>query len=122
LKKTAFATAMMLPLVAACASKSADIAPSYVSPIQYQNYSCSQRAQEGRRVSEAAARVSGQQDKKRGSDQVLTGVAVVIFWPALFALEGDGQTAAELGRLKGEMEAIEKTSNQKNCGIEFRRS
>jgi len=113
---------MMLPLVAACASKSADIAPSYVSPIQYQNYSCSQRAQEGRRVSEAAARVSGQQDKKRGSDQVLTGVAVVIFWPALFALEGDGQTAAELGRLKGEMEAIEKTSNQKNCGIEFRRS
>ncbi len=113
---------MVLPLVAACASKSADIAPSYVSPVQYQNYSCSQLAQEGQRVSEAAARVSGQQDKKRGSDQVLTGVAVVVFWPALFALEGDGQTAAELGRLKGEMEAIEKASNQKNCGIEFRRS
>lgn len=122
MNKSAFATAMVLPLVAACASKSADIAPSYVSPVQYQNYSCSQLAQEGQRVSEAAARVSGQQDKKRGSDQVLTGVAVVVFWPALFALEGDGQTAAELGRLKGEMEAIEKASNQKNCGIEFRRS
>ncbi|MGB7204513.1 MAG: hypothetical protein WBD37_03460 [Anderseniella sp.] len=112
----------MLPLIAACASKSSEIAPSYVSPVQYQSYSCNQLASEGQRVSEAAARVAGQQDKKRGNDQVLTGVAVVVFWPALFALEGDGQTAAELGRLKGEMEAIEKASIAKNCGIEFRRS
>jgi hypothetical protein len=66
--------------------------------------------------------VSGQQDDKRTSDAVMTGVAVVVFWPALFALEGDGQTAAELARLKGELEAVEKASIQKNCGIQFRRS
>lgn len=84
--------------------------------------SCRQLASEGQRVSSAAARVAGQQDKKRGSDQVLTGVGVVVFWPVLFALEGDGPTAVELGRLKGEMEAIEKISARKNCSIEFRRN
>ncbi len=83
---------------------------------------CQQLAVEGQNVSAAASRAAGKQDEKRGDDQVLTGVGVVVFWPVLFALEGDGPTAVELGRLKGEMEAIEKVSVQKNCGIEFRRS
>ena len=113
---------VILPVVSACASKSADIEAAYVSPVQYESMSCTQLASEGQRVSSAAARVAGQQDKKRGSDQVLMGVGVVVFWPVLFALEGDGPTAVELGRLKGEMEAIEKISARKNCGIEFRRT
>jgi hypothetical protein len=48
-------------------------------------------------------------------------VAVVIFWPAAFMVGGDRNTAAELGRLKGELEAIEQVSIRKNCGIQFRR-
>jgi hypothetical protein len=36
-------------------------------------------------------------------------------------LSGDGPTAAELSRLKGEMEALETVSIQKNCGIQFKR-
>ena len=106
----------------ACASSSSDIGASYVSPIQYQNYTCEQLLAEGRRVSSRAAVAAGQQDKARKDDAVLTGVAVVLFWPALFALDGDGQNAAELARLKGEMEAIEQTSIQRNCGIQFSRS
>lgn len=121
-KNITFAMLVILPVVSACASKSADIEAAYVSPVQYESMSCTQLASEGQRVSSAAARVAGQQDKKRGSDQVLTGVGVVVFWPVLFALEGDGPTAVELGRLKGEMEAIEKISARKNCGIEFRRT
>ena len=114
------ALTIVLPLLSACASKSADIDPTYVSTTQYDRMNCRQLAREGRQVSAAAARVAGKQDELRGSDQVLTGVGVVIFWPALLALEGDGPTASELGRLKGEMEAIEKVSRRKNCGIEFR--
>lgn len=120
MNKTAISLVCALPLLAACASKSSNIQAAYVSPIQYQNYSCDQLLAEGRRVSSHAARVAGQQDKNRSSDAVMTGVAVVLFWPALFALEGDGQTAAELARLKGEMDAIEQASIQKNCGIQFR--
>jgi hypothetical protein len=52
----------------------------------------------------------------------VTGAAIVLFWPAAFFVKGDGQTAAELGRLKGEFEAIEQASIQKNCGLRFQRA
>ena len=51
----------------------------------------------------------------------MTTVGVVIFWPALFFIDGDNQKTAELARLKGEMEALEQASIQKNCGIQFQR-
>ena len=38
----------------------------------------------------------------------------------MFIPLGDGQAAAELARLKGQMEALEQASVQKNCGIQFR--
>ncbi len=34
-------------------------------------------------------------------------------------IKGDGQTAAELGRLKGEFETLEKVSIEKNCNLKF---
>lgn len=107
--------------VAGCASKSEDIAAAYVSPIQYQNYSCAQISEEAARISARAAQVSGTQDSKASNDAVATGVGVVLFWPALFLIKGDSTTAAELSRLKGEMEAIEQVSIQKKCAISFRK-
>jgi hypothetical protein len=70
----------------------------------------------------AAAVATGQQNKARSKDAVATTVGVVLFWPALFAVNGDGPKAAELSRLKGEMEAIEAASIQKNCQITFQKS
>jgi len=72
-------------------------------------------------VSRRAAEASGAQDSQASKDTVATAVAVVIFWPAAFMVGGDRNTAAELGRLKGELEAIEQVSIRKNCGIQFRR-
>jgi len=109
-------------LLAACASSSSDIRASYVSPIQYQSYTCKQLGEEAERVSARAIEVAGLQDSARTQDAVVTTVGVVVLWPVLFAIKGDRQTAAELGRLKGEMEAIEKVSIQKQCGIEFQRT
>ena len=59
------------------------------------------------------------QDAKATSDALATGVGVVLFWPALFLIKGDSTTAAELSRLKGEKEAIERAGVQKQCGIRF---
>ena len=107
--------------VTGCASQSADIAPSYISPMNYQNYTCEQLIEEGQSVSSRAAIASGQQDKKRSGDAVKTGVGIVLFWPALFFISGDGPQAAEVARLKGEMDAIETASIRKQCRIQFRR-
>jgi hypothetical protein len=52
---------------------------------------------------------------------VATGVALIVFWPTAFFVKGDGATAAELGRLKGEFDALEQVAIQKGCGLQFRR-
>lgn len=108
--------------VAGCASSANDIGATYISPLQYQNYTCEQIAAEAQRISQRVATLSGQQDQKATNDAIATGVAIVIFWPAAFMISGDSQTAAELGRLKGEFETLEKVAIQKNCGLEFRRA
>jgi hypothetical protein len=115
------ATLAVALLLAGCASKSSDISATYVSPIMYQTHTCAQLAQEAQGVSARAAQVSGAQDSKRTSDAVATGVAIVVFWPAAFLVGGDGNVAAELGQLKGQMVAIEQASIQKRCGIQFQR-
>ena len=50
-------------------------------------------------------------------------IGLIIFWPALFFLEGgDGASAAEYSRLKGEFEALEQASIQKSCGIKVQQT
>ena len=74
------------------------------------------------RLFAVTAIAAGAQDKQRTNDAIATTVGVVVFWPALFFIGGDKQTAAELARLKDEMDAIEQTSIRKNCGIQFQRA
>lgn len=106
-------------LLAGCASKSSDVTASYVTPLQYQHFTCEQIGSEATRVSSRVAELSGVQDNKATNDAIVTGVAIVVFWPAAFLVNGDGQTAAELGRLKGEFQALEQASVQKSCGFQF---
>ena len=105
--------------LAGCASKSSEIAPTYVSPIQYQSYTCAQLAEEAERVSAAAVTATGVQDKQATNDAVATGVGLVIFWPSFFFIGGDKVNAAQLAHLKGEMDAIQQASIQKRCNIQF---
>ena len=105
--------------LAGCASASSDIAPSYVSPVAYQNYTCQQLAQEAQAVSSRAATLSGVQDNQRTKDALVTTAAVVVFWPAAFFVGGDSQNAAELANMKGQMTAIEQASIAKKCNIQF---
>jgi len=104
-----------------CASSSADIKPAYVSPLQYQSLTCEQIGLEMERVSRRAAEAAGVQDSNRTQDAWVTAAAIVVFWPAAFMVKGDGQNAAELARLKGEFEALERVSIEKNCELQERR-
>jgi hypothetical protein len=70
-------------------------------------------------VSIRASQLDGQQDKNKTNDAVMTTVGVVIFWPSLLFLKGDGPTAAELGRMRGEAEALQRVSIEKKCDIQF---
>ena len=47
------------------------------------------------------------------------GIGLIIVWPALLFIKGNDENTYELGRLKGQMDAIEQTSIKKRCGIKF---
>jgi hypothetical protein len=108
-------------LLASCATPPDKIEAAYVSPIQYESYTCEQIAAEAGRVSDRAAQALGVQQKKAQGDAVKVGVALVLFWPAALFVDGKGANESEVARLKGEMDTLEKVSIQKNCGIEFQR-
>lgn len=105
--------------VAACAKRSENVASAYVSPLAYEQFNCRQLAEEAGRVSQRAAELSGVQDRKRTGDIVATTAAIIVFWPAAFLVGGDDAQTAELARLKGEFEAIQRVSVQKGCSIRF---
>lgn len=102
--------------LAACATTSDKVSASYVSPLQYQSYDCDQIRVEMLRVSSRVREVSGAQDRKAKNDAVAVGVGLVLFWPALFFLATDDQKE-ELGRLKGEYDALNQTAVQKKCPV-----
>ena len=105
---------LILSFVAGCATSPEKISATYVSPLQYQSYSCTQLKEESLRVSSRVMEVTGQQKKEATKDAVAMGVGLVLFWPALFFLIGDDKKE-ELGRLKGEYEALDKASIAKDC-------
>ena len=108
-------------LASGCASRPKNIGASYVSPVQYQSYTCDQIEQELARVTRRGSELYGTLDKKAGTDAMQMGVGLVLFWPTLFLLEGgDGPEAQEYARLKGEKEALEKIAIKKNCDLEVR--
>ena len=120
IKQSVLGLCAVFTILSGCAEKSENIQAAYVSPLSYQGMSCRQIEAEARRVSSRVAQVSGVQDKNASDDAVATGVALVLFWPAAFFIKGNKQNSAELSRLKGELEAIEKASIARNCGIVFR--
>ncbi|MCV0396986.1 MAG: hypothetical protein K5872_08740 [Rhizobiaceae bacterium] len=105
--------------VSGCASRSNDIPASYVSPIPYQALTCEQLTAEAQAISQRAAIATGAQNKRAMDDAAAMAIGLVVFWPALFLMRGDGAQAAELGRLKGEMNTIMQVNMEKGCGIQL---
>ena len=109
----------LVGVTAGCASKSEDIAAAYVSPTSYQSLTCAQLGEEAQRVSARASQAVGVQNKKAADDATATAVSLILFWPAAFLIKGDKASAAEVARLKGEMQALEQANTAKKCNIRF---
>ena len=110
----AVSTLLILTFLTACATPPDKISASYVSPLQYQGYTCDQIDQELTRVTNAVSEVTGQQDKEASKDAVAMTVGLFLFWPALFFLAGEDKEQ-ELARLKGEYEALQDIAKHKEC-------
>lgn len=103
-------------VLAACSKSSEDISATYVSPAVYNDYTCNQIQQEIVRVNTQVNQMSGKLDDNAEKDEAVTAAGIILFWPALFFLGGTKEEEAEFARLKGEFNALEQVSIQKNCG------
>lgn len=103
-------------LAAGCASSPDNISAHYVSPVIYRGLTCSQVEQELTGIGSRVDVLTGQQRRRASQDRWATGVGLVIFWPALFFLMR-GDKAEELGRLKGQYDALHLVSQEKGCGM-----
>jgi hypothetical protein len=110
----AVSTLLILTFFTACATQPDKIPASYVSPLQYQGYTCDQIDLELTRVTNKVSEVTGQQQKEADKDAVAMGVGLFLFWPALFFLIGEDKKE-ELARLKGEYQALQDIAKQKEC-------
>ncbi len=78
---------------------------------------------EAERVSRRALELRASLKDTADTDEVQMGVGLILFWPALFFLEGgDGAEAMEYARIKGERDAIEKRSIEQKCAITFQKT
>ena len=99
-------------LAAGCATAPRDIAANYVSPLSYERYSCDQLAMESQRLNARVTKVTDEQQGKVASDAAAMTAGFLLF-PPLILLIGDGPQAQELGRLKGESDALNQA--QQTC-------
>ena len=95
-----------------CAKSPEIIAPSYVSEVSYQNWTCGQLAEETGRVSSALAQASSQQENARTADTL----GVLLIGLPVSSLSGDN-IAPQIANLKGQTEAIRRAMIGKTCGI-----
>lgn len=114
--KRAAAIFLILAFSAGCATPPEKVSATYVSPVQYQGYNCNQIQQEIARVEKKIDEVSGQQKKEADKDGAAMAIGMILFWPALFFLAGQDKKD-ELARLKGEYEALERISIEKQCSF-----
>ena len=104
-----------IALTSGCASKPSEIQSQYVSPFAYSDYSCKQIRNEMHRVQSKVSSLGGQIEENASGDNMAMGVGMILFWPALFFLDGDGTEAQDYGRLKGEYEALEQAAIRQDC-------
>ena len=116
MKKTIAIGLCLTTTLAACATNPNNIPATSVSPVQYNDYDCKQLAGELDRVSRKTNDLYASLKQTSANDTAQMAIGMVLFWPALFFLEGgDGPQATEYARLKGEWDAIEKVCIEKKC-------
>lgn len=94
--RTVIVVLILTAFVAGCSKSSKENTPTYVSLEQYSEYDCEYIAKELMRVNDQANSLAGQLDEDAETDSAVTGVGLVLFWPALFFSRRDKGTRGHI--------------------------
>jgi hypothetical protein len=111
------ASVIALALNTACASSPDSIQARYVSPNMYQTWNCEQLRDERARLTSEVQRVSGLQRENANADVAMMTVGIIILWPVLLGLAATKDRKDELGRLKGEYDAVDLSVRTRSCTL-----
>ena len=97
------------------AKKASEVNANYVPTAAYTNMSCNNLRVEDARLRRSVADLTAAVDKEYKGDKTMEAVAWIVFWPAVFAMDGNDAESARLAQAKGEAEAIRAAMISKNC-------
>jgi hypothetical protein len=100
-------------VLAACAASPESIAPSYVSTVVYQNWSCQQLAEEEGRLHAAYVTAAGEQSDARTTDTV----GILLLGLPVGSMTGEN-VAPQVASVKGQTDAVHQAETLKNCNGE----
>lgn len=116
--------ALLIILSAAVSSSGCAASPenrtassSFISPSQYQTYSCDELLRETERIQNRVAELIGKPggDYTPTKDKWILGTDLSVSWATLFALGGTEEQEAEYVQLKNEYDAIQQWAAIKQC-------
>ncbi len=118
MKLTVTTIIIVLCFLSGCAADTKEIQAAYVSELTYQNSTCKQLQQEVVRLNQQLTETGAIVDKEASDDDAQMALGLVLFWPALFFLEGEEtEHTAQYAQLKGQYQAVERASVSKECNI-----
>ena len=77
--------------------------------------SCNNLRAKDLRLRSSVSKMSSSVDKEYNKDKAMEAVTWILFWPAVFAMDGNDAETAQLSQAKGEAEAIRAVMIAKNC-------
>ena len=103
--------------LSSCASPPKNILPTYVDPLQYEQYDCSQIASEMESVTRELNQSYNECKSHANRDEMFMLGAGLVAWPLLVvpAVISDSEVTEQFAKLQGELEALEKASILKEC-------
>ncbi|WP_295626107.1 hypothetical protein [uncultured Nitrosomonas sp.] len=105
-----FAAAIML---SSCVSSSEKLNSPYISPAQFQTYSCAELLVEIERIQARVSQLTGRSNS--ANDKLALDADLSLSWTALFALAATKEQEAEYAQLKSEYDAIQQWAAIKQC-------
>ena len=109
---------VILGLVVGCAPAPQNIKPVAQNTSLYEDLSCKSIVAQRNDVVGRVNKLSGDQAALANKDAVATGVALVLFWPAVFLIGSPQETANQLASEKGVYDALTTVGRAKGCFTE----
>ena len=111
---------LLAAYLAGCATDTTQIQASYVSPYEYDHYTCKRLRGEAARITRKVIETGARIDETAERDAVRTAIGMILPTSLLLIEGNDPADTRQYAELKGYMNAIQEASIRKGCDIEFK--